>query len=70
MMWLMFRPSTAQGNADTGAGDGIREGHGNEPTRFNERELALLAELLQARSTVQQKRMDSMKSPHREERAA
>ena len=68
MMWLMYRPTTAQRNA---AGSSAEyKDKDSEPIRFNERELVLLAELLQARSAVQQKTMDAVTTANLEERAA
>lgn len=68
MMWLMYRPATAPRNATAGAAEG--KDNRSEPIRFNERELVLLAELLQACSAVQQKTMDAVTTANLEERAA
>lgn len=62
MMWLMYRPAAVRATDKTA--------ESNETTRFSERELALLAELLQARQKVQHKPSHSVSASEIEERAA
>ncbi len=60
MMWLMYRPASSQ-QSDTPATD---------PARFSDRELAVLTELLQARSTEQKQTPPPVETPILKERAA
>lgn len=68
MMWLMYRPAAASASEVEDKTSGL--GKSNEPVRFNERELALLTDLLQARLAVQHKQPNPRSTTVIEERAA
>ncbi|MFN4291434.1 MAG: hypothetical protein ACK4E7_11205 [Permianibacter sp.] len=67
MTWLMYRPAATRASDKT---SGLGKSKDHDPVRFNERELALLADLLQARLTVQHKQSDPLSTTVIEERAA
>lgn len=70
MMWLMYRPAAASATEAPDKTSGLGKSKDHEPVRFNERELALLADLLQARLAVQHKQPDPRTTTVIEERAA
>ncbi|MFZ5842464.1 MAG: hypothetical protein ACOY3E_06120 [Pseudomonadota bacterium] len=70
MMWLMYRPAAASANEASDKTPDLGKSKDHEPVRFNERELALLADLLQARLAVPHKQPDPQSTTVIEERAA
>lgn len=70
MMWLMYRPAPTSTNEASGKTPSPVASKNGEPIRFNERELALLADLLQARQAVHDKQPDPRSTTVIEERAA
>lgn len=68
MMWLMYRPAAASASEVKDKTSGL--GKSDEPVRFNERELALLTDLLQVRLAVQHKQPNPRSTTVIEERAA